>query len=128
MIVFHASNVKITRFRFGPDGVHVGGLLSALEAALRKTNHPDDVIYVHKIRIPNDLPTLVCDDEGNAVRWRKVITQALDDGYDLIKYVNKYEQDKTPSYIMLDSRVDPVILNTTVYTIEDAEEALDAEW
>lgn len=95
--LYHCSPVKIEQFDYS-NGVHFGGLYSALEAGLRKGS---DVLYLHTVDVQFD-SCYETDDVGNAEAWSLEIKKALEVNFNIIKYRNKYEPDSTPSYIILD--------------------------
>lgn len=119
MIVNHCSLSYIKTFIYNKNGVHFGGRQSALEAALRKTENNKDKIYLHKCLLKTD-KFFDCEDQGSHEEWIKVIEEAKKDGFQVIRYINKYEPDFTSSYIVLDSGLIE-ILSVSVLTAEKAE-------
>lgn len=110
-IVYHCSPDRIEKFCF-KHGVHFGGKTSALEAGFRKLKNLNlkqtiqqcnTYLHVCYLTIPNNVYD--CLDVGNYEDWLKEIKQATEDGYSLIRYVNKYEPDSVPSYIVLDENL-----------------------
>ena len=112
IIVYHASPTCITKFNF-KNGVHFGGLNSAMEAGLRKMETPEyynqSQLYMHKCLLTLPSKIYDCDDLGSTEAWLKEKERALKDNYSLIRYLNKYEPDVVPSYYVLDSSLLQII-------------------
>lgn len=124
MILYHASTVKISEFYIPYGGLHLGGIYSSLEAALRKLRSDscpldEDTVYLHTVKV--NLGRTVCmDDLGGDQEWRDVFST----DYDSIKYVNKYEPDVEPSYMVWDaSRV--TVLNVECIHMDKAEDMIN---
>lgn len=107
MIVFHASTVKITNFHIPFGGLHLGGMHSALECALRKIyaaqDEDIDTVYIHRCFLTAH-KLYEADDMGCSVSWKRLNQTLLssDTDFDGIKYINKYEPDIVPSYCLFD--------------------------
>lgn len=126
-IVYHCSPDLISKFDFR-DGVHFGGLTSALEAGSRKfASHSMDKrnenLYVHRC-VLEDTPTFISEDVGHTLAWFDVADRAEDSGYSVIEYRNKYEPDVHPSYYVLDGSLIH-IKDVEVYSYDEAMDALD---
>lgn len=124
MILYHASTVKISEFYIPYGGLHLGGLYSSLEAALRKLRSNDcplyeETVYLHRVQV--DLGRIACmDDLGGDQEWRDVFST----DYDSVQYVNKYEPDVEPSYMVWDaSRVR--VLDVDPIHMDDAEDMIN---
>lgn len=119
--LFHASPVKIDEFDFS-KGVHFGAFHSALEAALRKVDDPEDIIYIYKVKC-KDFAYMKSLDVGCQEEWVKVLVQVKEDGFDVVGYSNRYEPGNSFSFIFTN---DMYILETetSVISAEDAEEEL----
>lgn len=108
MKIYHASlsNIPFSDFTFD-KGVHLGGLNSALEAGLRKSEASGfKDIYLHTFNFNDDKDKcLLVDDVGCQEEWDKVIQEAKSQQYQIIKYKNKYEPDifQCYSYLFLTS-------------------------
>ncbi|EAZ2022873.1 hypothetical protein BZF66_06135 [Salmonella enterica] len=102
MILYHASTVKIDKFYVPYGGLHVGGIHSALEAALRKVRQYDgpDVldIYLHRVEV-NTGRSMLYEDMGDDHGWRAAII-CNRDNYDSIEYKNKFEPDIVNSFVL----------------------------
>lgn len=122
MIVYHCSLSNIDDFIFSNKGVHFGGKQSAIEAALRKTVTGNEKLYLHKCRIETNL-FYDCEDKGNHEEWIKLIEEALEDGFSVIRYTNRYELDFEPSYIVLNNK-NVEILSVSIITAKKAEEQI----
>lgn len=124
MILYHASTVKITEFYIPYGGLHLGGIYSSLEAALRKLrsdNCPldEDTVYLHTVKV--DLGRTVCmDDLGGDQEWRDVFSTE----YDSIQYKNKYEPDIEPSYMVWDASRAKVISVQSIH-MDKAEDMIN---
>lgn len=95
--LYHCSPVRIEQFDFS-NGVHFGGLYSALEAGLRKET---EILHLHTVEL-SCKSFYETDDVGNAEAWAVEVQRAKELGCSVIKYRNKYEPDSTPSYLVLD--------------------------
>lgn len=128
MIVYHSSTVRIREFYIPYGGLHVGGLYSSYEAALRKLrsdkNTTDaDTVYVHKCEVDLGLCTEVTDAGGDE-SWRFVIRECNVLGFDSVRYKNIFEPDLTDSYMIWDaSRIK--ILECDPIHMDNAEEILN---
>lgn len=124
MILYHASTVPITEFYIPYGGLHLGGVNSSLEAALRKLrSHLNvsnaSVVYLHKCEV--QLGRIVCtDDLGGDQDWRDIFSTE----YDSVKYINKYEPDVDPSYMIWDASRITVLSTDSIY-IDDAEDMVN---
>lgn len=124
--VYHCSTVEIESFYIPYGGLHLGGINSALEAALRKIRASDDgqYIYLHRVLLNIDNPYDV-EDCGSNELWDGIIqylTTKTD--HDSIRYVNKFEPDMVPSYAVFDvSRVQ--IKSCTKLHQDEAEDILN---
>jgi|AGFS01.1.fsa_nt_gi hypothetical protein len=103
MILYHASTVKIKDFYVPYGGIHMGGIHSALEAALRKVRNycgsGELEIYVHRLEV--DLGRVVAmDDMGDCQAWRDTINSCTRDGYNSVEYKNLFEPDTCNSYMI----------------------------
>ena len=123
MILYHASTLPIEKFYVPYGGLHLGGLYSSLECALRKLRSHKNVnnaemVYVHKCEV--DLGRIVLmDDLGSDEAWRDVFSTE----YDSVQYVNTYEPDYTPSYMVWDaSRV--TIISCEPIHMDKAEDTI----
>lgn len=124
MILYHASTVPISSFYIPYGGLHLGGMYSALEAALRKLRsdknvHNDEVVYLHRVQV--DLGRIVLmDDLGGDEEWRGVFSTE----YDSVQYVNSYEPDVVHSYMVWDtSRVQ--VIDVDPIHMDDAEDTIN---
>lgn len=124
MILYHASTVRIEKFYIPFGGLHLGGLYSSLEAALRKLRsdsnaNNDETVYLHRCEV--DLGRIVSmDDLGSDDEWRAVFST----DYDSVKYVNKFEPDVQASYMLWDaSRVQ--IVDVDPIHMDDAEDMIN---
>ena len=123
MIVYHAGLSVIKKFEIGSNGVHFGGLMSAYEAALRKCDQEGkDIFFVHQCKLRFER-MLVSDDLGCHEEWAYAIQDAIKNNVDVIKYVNKYEPDLSPSFILLNERCISSVSCSSVKS-EDAEKML----
>lgn len=124
MIVYHCSLSSIEKFVYAENGVHFGGRNSAIEAALRKTLSGKETLFLHKCNI-NSERFFDCDDQGNHSEWIKIIEQSITDGYKTIRYINKYEPDSKPSYIVLDSKEIEIMSVSRIKASDAEREILD---
>lgn len=127
MILYHCSTVKIEDFYIPYGGLHMGGIHSALEAALRKIRAYDgaDVldVYVHRLEVDTGRSEY-CDDMGSCDGWRLVMDSAKSAGFDSIEYKNVFEPDVVNSFVLWDtSRVK--ILSVDVMSQDEAEDKLN---
>lgn len=124
MILYHASTVPISSFYVPYGGIHLGGIGSSLEAALRKLRSDKNVlnaemVYLHKVQV--DLGRIVLmDDLGSDESWRAVFSTE----YDSVKYVNKYEPDVVPSYMVWDAERVQVIERVDMH-MDEAEDIIN---
>lgn len=132
MIAFHASTVQIDEFYIPYGGLHLGGVMSAIDCALyklkqgrRKFGPTLDSIYIHRCVIDVGVEYEVTD-QGSDAGWRKLYNKLLDYDieYDYIKYINEYEPDIVPSYCFFEpSRIK--ILDCTKMNMDKAEDILN---
>ena len=126
MILYHASTVRIEEFYIPYGGLHVGGLHSALEAALRKVRSYDgnDVleVFVHRLEVDTGR-VMAYDDMGDDHGWRCTIS-CYGEECDSIEYINKFEPDVVNSFVIWDAnRVK--ILDVDVMSHDEAEDKLN---
>lgn len=124
MIVYHASTVKIDKFYIPYGGLHLGGVHSALEAALRKLRSPNnvvdaDTVYLHKCRVNLGRITST-NDAGGDESWREIIDECKVLGFDSVQYKNEYEPDVIPSFMIWNPE-QIEILEVDVMHMDDAE-------
>lgn len=112
--VYHSSPDNISKFDFS-RGVHFGGKFSALEAGDRKLSNliqyrssNQDYLFLYTCHL-TAASFYETDDVGGSEDWEKEITKARKEGFDLIRYWNKYEPDSEYSYIVLNSKLINVI-------------------
>lgn len=119
--LYHAGPAQIDTFNFS-KGVHFGAFHSSLEAALRKTETEEDVIYIHKATF-KEFAYMHSFDVGSDEAWQKVLKQADEEGYSVVGYTNRYEPGSSFSFIFMN---DFYLVDFTVeqMTAEDAEEEL----
>lgn len=122
MIVWHCSTVKIKEFDFS-KGVHFGGELSALEAGLRKKQQ--GVLYLHKVKLNFD-KVLDSEDLGSTEKWLQLRIEALEEGAQAVRYINRYEPDFCSSWYVLDDSC-VTVLGVQEITCNEAEELLCLE-
>lgn len=114
--VYHCSPDYITSFDYS-EGVHFGGLLSALTAGLRKAyEYGDDYLHIHHCTLDASKYTEV-DDIGS--NWEYTFLDPL-----VYKYRNKYEPDTESSWYIRNP-VSICIKNIITLTINEAELMLD---
>jgi hypothetical protein len=132
MIVFHASTVKIEEFYVPFGGLHLGGMMSAVDCALLKLKQDRrhlrdltlDSIYIHRCLIELG-EEYEAKDQGSDSGWKKLYYQLLNDevDYDYIRYINEYEPDVVPSYCFFEtSKIK--ILDCTKMHMDVAEDYL----
>lgn len=128
MILYHASTVKIDKFYIPYGGLHLGGVHSALEAALRKLRSPlnvvdADTVYLHKVQV--ELGTVqYSKDLGGDDSWRSLIEECQRFGFNSVQYKNEYEPDDIDSYMIWDtSRIQ--IIEVDVMHMDEAEDMVD---
>lgn len=124
MILYHASTVKISEFYIPYGGLHLGGLYSSLEAALRKLRSDscpldEDTVYLHTVKV-NLGRIAYMDDLGGDQEWRDVFST----DYDSVQYVNKYEPDVEPSYMVWDASRATVISVESIH-MDKAEDMIN---
>lgn len=129
MILYHASTVKIDQFYIPYGGLHIGGIHSALEAALRKLISPlnvvnADMVYLHKCSV--DLGRIqYSKDLGGDDAWRTLIEECQRFGFESVEYKNEYEFDIQTSFMIWDTTriqlldVDPIHRDEAEMIIED---------
>lgn len=129
MIVFHASTVEIEKFYIPYGGLHFGGMLSAVECAMRKLyegrakGHDIDTIYIHRCRIAegNEYDSI---DLGSDKMWRGFDKYLKDNNFHYIKYINQFEPDIVPSYCFFElDRIQ--LLDVSVMHMDVAEDLLN---
>lgn len=116
-ILYHCSNVLIEQFDYS-EGVHFGGMLSALEAGLRKEGN--GVLYLHKIELETNQELYYVDDLCNKKNWDMLRHEMRKIGRTCVKYTNKYEPDSVPSYFVVDGSCVKLLSVKTVAS-EEAE-------
>lgn len=128
MILYHASTVKIDKFYIPYGGLHLGGINSALEAALRKLRSPLNVVdantvYLHKCRV--DLGRIqYSKDLGGDEAWRTLIEECKRFDFHSVEYKNEYEFDIQNSFMIWDTaRIE--ILEVDSIHMDDAEFMLE---
>lgn len=105
--VYHCGLDHIQKFDFS-NGVHFGGIHSALEAALRhvsKETRKTSTIYVHECLIDLSDNNRIVEEEdlGSNESWQDYANDILlETDITVVKYVNRYEPDIHPSYYVLD--------------------------
>ena len=128
--VYHCGLSHIKNFNFS-DGVHFGGIHSALEAALRhvyKSQKGSSTIYVHECLLDiSDKHAIVDENDlGSNEAWMNYVDNILN-GTDIsvVRYINRYEPDVDPSYYVLEPSL---IKLKKVRTLRphEAESELDA--
>lgn len=126
MILYHASTVKIEKFYIPYGGLHVGGLHSALEAALRKIRNYDGPfeqhVYVHRLEVDTGR-VFEYDDMGDDEGWRTVIARYGND-CDTIEYKNCFEPDVVNSFLIWDAKR-VKILDVDILSHDEAEDKLN---
>lgn len=125
MIVYHASNVEIQKFKFGENGVHFGGLNSAIEAGLRKADaFSENEIYLHTCELTLSKEHIYeSDDVGCAEEWLVEIEEAKRNGKKAIKYINRYEPCSKASYLVIDPNIIKLV-SMVKMDYDEAEEKL----
>lgn len=110
MEVYHCSPDYISEFDF-KFGVHFGGLYSAYEAGLRKLNNLktyqgllQDELYVHICELKFN-SVYESEDVGGQEDWLLEIEKAKQLNCDVIRYINKYEIDTKPSYLVINKEL-----------------------
>lgn len=126
MILYHASTVKIDKFYIPYGGLHVGGVHSALEAALRKIRSYDGPftqhVYIHRLEVDIGR-SILYDDMGDDEGWRTLIARHKDE-CDTVEYRNSFEPDVVNSFLIWDAtRV--TILDIDVMSQDEAEDKLN---
>lgn len=126
MILYHASTVRITEFYVPYGGLHVGGLHSALEAALRKVRQFDGCeelqVFVHRVEVDTGR-IMKHDDMGDDHGWWLSMNSVKNE-CDCIEYQNKFEPDIVNSFVFWDaSRIK--ILDVDVMSQDEAEDKLN---
>lgn len=123
VIVYHCSNVKIDKFNFS-EGVHFGGIRSALEAGLRKESN--GLLYIHKLELETAQELYYVDDLCNKLNWDMLVHEMRKIGRTCVKYNNKYEPDTRPSYFVVDECC-VTLLSVQCVSSKDAEDFLCEE-
>lgn len=126
MILYHASTVKIQEFYIPYGGLHVGGLHSALEAALRKVRSYDGSdeleVFVHRLEVDTGR-VMAYDDMGDDHGWRSAIV-CYGKECDSIEYNNKFEPDVVNSFVLWDAKR-VKILDVSIMSHDEAEDKLN---
>lgn len=128
MILYHASTVKIEQFYIPYGGLHLGGINSALEAALRKLRSPlnvvnADMVYLHKCIVDLGRITRV-NDLGGDEAWRTLIEECRCLDFNSVQYKNEFEPDSVDSFMIWDTtRIK--IISVDVIHIDDAEDMVN---
>ena len=123
MLVYHCTPDYIHEFEFN-YGVHFGGIISALEAGIRKHQkiaHKifTECIYLHICKLDVD-SQFVEEVEDIADGWHTKLSSGK-----VYKYINKYEPDINPSwYVYKDNCI--VITEVIEYQIDEAKELLES--
>lgn len=123
MIVYHCSNVNIEKFDFS-EGVHFGGIYSALEAGLRK--EPNGTLFLHRCRLHTTSCERVVEDLAHKEAWNVQAKDMLQRGWMYAKYKNKYEPDNVPSYFVIDASIIEILSVEYIDSV-DAEEFICEE-
>lgn len=98
MILYHASPSRIFSFIIpNENGLHLGSVDSAIYAAQRKSTS----YYLYRCNVAISNPI---DVEDCGYDWKSEIDFAAYQGYDAIRYRNKYEPSASPSYVIWDAR------------------------
>ena len=128
--VFHCSPDDITTFDFS-NGVHFGGYFSALQAGNRKLwrvnskyDINQDYLYIYSFFFKETI-CYQTEDVGGYDAWMVEIEKAKAEGFNVIKYINKYEPDKNPSYLFFCEENIPVIKDIKVSKFKEVEKILD---
>lgn len=114
MILYHAGLSKIEKFDLS-RGCHFGGKDSAFEAALRKVPLDSDIpIYMHRVSILDEVLVIYeTFDAGSEEKWKDVISFAISQGCNSLKYSNKYEPSSRSSFILLKPLESSIVLEST---------------
>lgn len=131
MIVFHASTVKINEFYIPYGGLHLGGIHSAVECALRKLYEGKekgfdiDTIHIHRCELVGT-KLYESDDLGSDASWRRLnnVLKLQNEDFEIIKYINKYEPDVLPSYCVFDPKYVKILDHSTMH-LDNAEDLLN---
>lgn len=127
MLLYHASTVMIKEFFVPYGGIHVGGLYSALEAALRKVrSHDGDTVpqvFIHRVQV--DLGrSMSTTDMGGSDSWNCLMYVAQNNGCDSLEYWNKFEPDLVNSYVLWEpSRIK--VLDIKTMSQDEAEDMVN---
>lgn len=123
-IYYHAGLSRISKFYVPFGGLHMGGLGSALEAALRKRRKQSEgFIYLHSVVVEDSL-TVEQDDLGDAHSWDLSWGRYSKTGIAGWNYVNLFEPDPKRSLCLFDLSVVREIRRVDVLTLDQAEENL----
>lgn len=131
MILYHASRSHIDEFYVNPEGLHLGSLNSALEAALRHSSLGEDgkPIYVHKVKVKKEMFGKVYESNDVGYDWYPIILDAATYGYTCIRYVNKYEPSIKPSFCIWNKGMVESIIEIDTYSEDKARKYLEEdEW
>lgn len=127
MILYHASTVKIKDFYVPYGGIHMGGINSALEAALRKVrsyNGYDELqIYLHRLEVDLGRSVMI-DDMGDCAAWRSMINSCKKEGYNSVEYNNIYEPDIVNSYMLWEPERIKILTVDSMYQ-DEAEDKIN---
>lgn len=117
--------MKIDSFYIPYGGLHMGGMYSALEAALRKLRSDRNVdnnttVYLHKVHLKS-CDVVPVDDMGDDHSWRELYTSGTGQ---VFVYENKYEPDVSKSYVIWDTSLVQII-EVDVMHMDEAEEIIE---
>lgn len=117
--------MKIDSFYIPYGGLHMGGMYSALEAALRKLRSDRNVdnnttVYLHKVHLKS-CDAVPVDDMGDDHSWRELYTSGIGQ---VFVYENKYEPDVSKSYVIWDTSLVQII-EVDVMHMDEAEEIIE---
>lgn len=117
--------MKIDSFYIPYGGLHMGGMYSALEAALRKLRSDRNVdnnttVYLHKVHLKS-CDAVSVDDMGDDHSWRELYTSGIGQ---VFVYENKYEPDVSKSYVIWDTSLVQII-EVDVMHMDEAEEIIE---
>ena len=102
IIALHASPCRFDKFEMRLGGLHFGGIQSAVVAVnrhlLRNKNH-SGTFYLYKVKIKSH-NVVSTQDAGEAHDWED---EANFLKAEVLKYVNRYEPDVTPSYAVFNT-------------------------
>lgn len=132
-VYYHAGLSRISKFYLPFGGLHMGGLGSALEAALRKRRKESEgFIYLHSV-VVDDTLTVEQDDLGDAHSWALSWDRYSKTGIAGWNYVNLFEPDLKRSLCLFDLSVVREIRKVDIFTLDEAEDKLlayetDNDW